>query len=397
MPEPHSCPEFQQPGLGRRRRRLNRDSEPCGRLPHQARVADRIGRCQQQQPPGLGRQGLRPAAEALLDPPRQRYRAGQPEPARQFRQGQPPRQLQQRQRVAPRLGDDLITDPLIERRREHRIQQRPGIVIPQARQHQLRQPRSLVARRARREDQAHRLRRQPARHEPEYLRGGAVEPLLVVHQADQRSFPGHVGQQAQHGQADQEPVRRRAGPYAERDPQRITLRNRQPFGIIQHRRAHLLQPGERQLHLRLDAGGTHHPAVRRLPGDVVQQRRLAHARLADHHQRPALTRPDGIDQPVQHAAFAAPARQPCRASWDGGVCRHLTDTKRRRAVTCSGRSWSCIRGKARYALDSIYRTTSSSPFVCTPRPGSSQALMIAPPGRCSHCGQPPSALAATRA
>ncbi|HXL17399.1 MAG TPA: hypothetical protein VN961_07760, partial [Streptosporangiaceae bacterium] len=45
--------------------------------------------------------------------------------------------------------------------------------------------------------------------------------------------------------------------------------------------------------------------------------------LADHHQRPALTRPDSIDQPVQHIAFAAPARQLRHASVDGRVCRHL--------------------------------------------------------------------------
>jgi hypothetical protein len=54
-----------------------------------------------------------------------------------------------------------------------------------------------------------------------------------------------------------------------------------------------------------------------MPGQIVQQRRLAHARLTGHDQRPALTGANSIDQPVQHVALAASARQPCRASSDG--------------------------------------------------------------------------------
>jgi hypothetical protein len=50
-----------------------------------------------------------------------------------------------------------------------------------------------------------------------------------------------------------------------------------------------------------------------VPGQVLQQRRLAHARLAGHHQRLTLTCPDSIDQPVQHAAFAVPAPKGDRA------------------------------------------------------------------------------------
>ena len=37
-----------------------------------------------------------------------------PKPARQLRRGQPARQLEQRQRVAARLGDDPVADPLVE-------------------------------------------------------------------------------------------------------------------------------------------------------------------------------------------------------------------------------------------------------------------------------------------
>ena len=63
--------------------------------------------------------------------------------------------------------------------------------------------------------------------------------------ADQRPLPGHLRQQAQHGQADQEALRCRPGTEAERGTQRITLRNRQLIEVIQHRRAQLMHPGER--------------------------------------------------------------------------------------------------------------------------------------------------------
>jgi hypothetical protein len=63
--------------------------------------------------------------EAFFDGARQRYRAGEPEPAGQFRRAQSPRQLQQGQRVTPRLGEDLVPDTPVDRPSQHRIQQRP--------------------------------------------------------------------------------------------------------------------------------------------------------------------------------------------------------------------------------------------------------------------------------
>jgi hypothetical protein len=76
---------------------------------------------------------------------------------------------------------------------------------------------------------------------------------------------------------------------------------------IQHRRQQLMQPGERELHLRLDTCGARHTAARRLRDQVVQQGRLAHARFAAHHQRPALARANRFDEPIEYVAFPAPA------------------------------------------------------------------------------------------
>jgi hypothetical protein len=154
-----------------------------------------------------------------------------------------------------------------------------------------------------------------------------IEPLFVIDQAHQRPSCSHLGQQAQYGQADQKPLRHRPRTHPERSPQRITLRPRQTLQPIQHRRQQLMQPGERQLHLRLDTRGDRHPAARRLPGQVSQQRCLAHARLATYHQSLALTHPDRRQEPVQHVTFGAMAQQLCRASPHRRICgpRHDTD------------------------------------------------------------------------
>ena len=82
MPEPHLGTELDQARLNPRGRRFGTDAEPPGGLPYQQRITGRLRRRHQQQPPGLFGQRLDPLPETVLDPPRQRHRAGQPEPAR---------------------------------------------------------------------------------------------------------------------------------------------------------------------------------------------------------------------------------------------------------------------------------------------------------------------------
>jgi len=45
------------------------------------------------------------------------------------------------------------------------------------------------------------------RHERQRLRRGTIQPLRIIDQANQRAVLGHLGQQAQDGQADQKGVR----------------------------------------------------------------------------------------------------------------------------------------------------------------------------------------------
>ena len=313
MPEPHPRAEFGQLGLDRGRARLHRDPEPPGRPPHQRHVAGRIRRGQLQQPPGLGRQGLRAAAGSSPRSARIAVRApGSPNPPASCA-GVSPRGSSSSASGLPRVSATIwsrtraSSGPASTESSSARASPSgsPSTVSSG-------NPASSVAGIAGREDQADRIGRQPARHEPQRLRRGAVQPLLVIHQADQRLLPGRLRQQAEHGQAHQEPVRRRSRAEAERGPQRLPLRLGQAIQPVQHRRAQLMQAGEGQLHLRLDAQRAHHPAARRLPGQVVQQRGLAHARLAADHQHPALTGPDGLDEPAERAS----------ARWSGPAAVH---------------------------------------------------------------------------
>ena len=86
---------------------------------------------------------------------------------------------------------------------------------------------------------------------------------------------------------------------------------------------------------RLDADRMEYPAARCPLGHVFQQRRLAHTRLAAHHQRLALACADGADQQVEHCSLAAPAQLPRRgrheprlrdspARWQPGVADRQT-------------------------------------------------------------------------
>ena len=88
------------------------------------------------------------------------------------------------------------------------------------------------------------------------------------------------------------------------------MRRGQPLEPVEQRRTQLVQPRERELHLGLDADRVEHPAARRPLGHVLQQRRLADARLAAQHERLALARADGAHQQIERRALALPAEEP---------------------------------------------------------------------------------------
>jgi hypothetical protein len=146
--------------------------------------------------------------------------------------------------------------------------------------------------------------------ERQRLRRSLVQPLRVVHHADQRPLAGQVQQQAQGRHADREPVGDIPAPHIECGPQRVALRIRQMPQSAQERRAQLVEPGERHVHFRLDTRHPRDAAAGRALRQVIQQRGLAGSRLPAQDQDPALACPHIGDQPVQHLALATAATQP---------------------------------------------------------------------------------------
>ena len=286
--------------------------ERGGRLPQQQRIADGLGRGDQEQESRRRRELGQSLLVAVLDAARQCRRAVHAEPACQLGRRPAARELQQRQRVAAGLGDDPVAHALVERTRQHAVQQRLRIDVVQASDGELGEPveMRLTGRVAHREHEPERLGPEPAGDEGERLRRGAVEPLRVVHHTQQRPVLCRVGEQAQDREADEEPIWSVAAAQAERGAQRVALRAGKPVDPIHERGAQLLQPRERELHLRLDARGVRDAASGRAPHEVLQQRALADARLTAQHQRPARAGAHARDQLIQRRALVAPAKQP---------------------------------------------------------------------------------------
>src|SRR5262249_39681387 len=133
--------------------------------------------------------------------------------AGQLGDAHPPGQLQQRKWISTGFCDDPVADALIQPARYHRGEQGARILIRETVE------RPLVAPGAYGENDRPCPGHQPARHKPEALTRGAVEPLRVVDEAKEWPLPGYVGQQAQRGESDKEAVGSVAGGQAERHPQ----------------------------------------------------------------------------------------------------------------------------------------------------------------------------------
>ena len=140
MTEPHGFLDREQPIRGVSRGDL--DPEPFGCTPDEQRVADRLGGGDEQQEPRSGRNRFDSALKALLEPSRQRLPRGvqQTETTGKLLHRQPTGQLQQRERVASRLGDDAIADPLVEPNHDARTQKRARVPVPEPENLQLREP-----------------------------------------------------------------------------------------------------------------------------------------------------------------------------------------------------------------------------------------------------------------
>ena len=146
--------------------------------------------------------------------------------------------------------------------------------------------------------------------EEDDLRGGVVEPLRIVDDTQERlPVVRDLGKQRQRGQPNQETVGRLARQQAKDCPERITLRGRQLIGVIQHRRAELVQSAVRELHLRLHPDRGRDPPACGALGDEVQQCALAGTCVAAKHDNSAPTSERVGQRSVKKLALGTPSKQ----------------------------------------------------------------------------------------
>ena len=311
MTERHRAVERQQAfRLDGVRGRL-RDPELPRRAPQERRVAERLGRRQEQQPPRVAREPRQPPREALLDPGGQRQRRRQAEPAGELGGRQPARQLQQRERIAARLGDDPLQHRFVQPRREDGLQQRPRIPAAQRLDAELREagpshaPSSRVANTSailsasrRRATNASARADAPSSHCASSTTHSSGCSSAASDSRPRTASPTRNGLGAV------------SGAQPERDAERLALGVGQTLDELEDRRAELLQRRVGELHLPLDARGPDDPKVLARLDRVLEQRGLADARLAVHHQHAAVAVARGVQQPLEHRALALPAEQP---------------------------------------------------------------------------------------
>jgi len=213
------------------------DVEQVRRAPQQGSVAERLCGRHQRQTALAGRQLTDPAPEAVLDAGGQTSGVVRAQAGGELGVGQTARQLQDRQRIPLRLGDDPVAHPRVQRPADDRVEQRLRVGRRQAPDRHLRDPgqREVGIDASSGEHQGDRLRRQTAGDEPEHLGRGLVEPLRVVHEAHERTVGGCLGEQAEHRQPEQEPVRCGAVLQAEGRAQRVRLRLRDGAEVVEQR------------------------------------------------------------------------------------------------------------------------------------------------------------------
>ena len=301
-----SCTD-RSPARSAASRRGARDSRRRAGAEHRCEPAAVLYRHEGQQP--LRRRGQRahPLEEHALDVRRQRNLIREPFGAGELPGRESLGKLDEGEGVAGRLTDQAIADGrgdlAIDGVRDELA--RSGVV--EAVEHELGQAAGVEAGVAHAvasgEEHDDALALQPPRDEQQRVGRRHVEPLRVVDEAQDRPFLGELRQQRQHGDRDQEPVVAAALPEAQRALERGGLGRGQVVAQSQGGPDELMQAGERELGLRLDAASREDVRADREDASLVEERGLADARLAPDDECPAAGRAGGLEQPDDVLAF----------------------------------------------------------------------------------------------
>jgi hypothetical protein len=153
------------------------------------------------------------------------------------------------------------------------------------------------------------LGQEPSSDKRERLGGCTVEPLRIVDHAEERLPLGSFRQQAENRQSDEEWTGRNATTQAERNTERLALRQREVIDQVEDRRTQLLQGCVVELHLPFDACGSNDAEVIAGLGRAFEQRCLADTRVAVHHEHRAMAVVRCAQQAFEQCSLALPTDQ----------------------------------------------------------------------------------------
>ena len=122
MPEAHTRSDPNQLRVFRRAERASIDAERVSSAPDERRVADRLGRGEQEQSLGCLRQFTRALEIVILEVTGQVCRSGKLEAACQLRCAPVPRQIEEGERIATGFRNYAVADALVEATRNRSAQ-----------------------------------------------------------------------------------------------------------------------------------------------------------------------------------------------------------------------------------------------------------------------------------
>ncbi len=258
--------------------------------------------------------GSRASRRAKLSsiPVGQRQRRGQAEAAGELGGGQPARELQERERVAARLGTIRSSTAFVQPRRRGRTRAAPARRGgPDGSTRSSANPARVPSELARREHHRDPLGKQAAGDEREHARRGAGRAT-----ARRRRRTGAAARSAASDNRPRtaSPTRNGFGARPalspKRDAKRVALGSGRRSMQLENRRAQTVGAPRNASSISPSTPAVRTDTkVRRRIDRVLEQRGLADAWLAVHHQHAAVAVPRGLQQAVEHVALALPAEQ----------------------------------------------------------------------------------------
>lgn len=195
-------------------------------LPDRGQIAGVLGSRDEHQQLHLVRKPSTAVEEDVFDPVSERQMSRERGRAPELSLAELGRKLQERQRVAARLRDQPVGDLLGGRGTQALVQQGPGRLRIQPRQHELGQalgPERPLGAVAGREDHQHAVGGDPSSAEEQSIGGGRIEPVRVLDDAHHQALLGGRCQQRQGRDGHQERLHGWSVLLGERHAQRPRL------------------------------------------------------------------------------------------------------------------------------------------------------------------------------